>query len=416
MIQKQKGTKDVLPSESYKWEEIESILKKKASLFGCNEFRTPTFEATELFLRSVGDTTDIVQKEMYTFLDKGNKSITLKPEGTASIVRSLIENSLYNNAQPTKIFYITPVFRYENPQSGRLREHHQFGCEIFGAKSASVDAEIISMVNSILTDSFKLENVELFINNIGCEKCRENYTNELKKYLLENYESLCENCKVRFEKNPLRVLDCKIDKCKEIAKESPSILDNICEECSSHFEELKKYLDILNIKYTVNPRIVRGLDYYTKTVFEFIYKDITVCGGGRYDNLVKEIGDIDLPAVGFGMGIERLLIVLEESGFEFNLNKNLDLYIGSFDEKSKNKAFELMAKCRENGIITDINHLERNLKPQMRYANNIGAKYTLIIGEDEIANNTGELKNMETGEKIKVSIDTVDDILKEVKR
>ncbi|MGI6153928.1 MAG: histidine--tRNA ligase, partial [Christensenellaceae bacterium] len=317
-----KGTKDVLPGESYKWQYIEKTVREICSVFGYREIRTPVFEHTELFLRGVGDTTDIVQKEMYTFTDKGDRSVTLKPEGTAGVVRAFIESGLANGPQPTKMYYLNcPVFRYERPQSGRLREHHQFGIEAFGAGDASVDAEVISVALTLF-DKVGMKNLRLNINSIGCEKCRPGYHEALKDYLRENYDSLCETCKERFEKNPLRILDCKVESCQSLIKEAPVMIDHLCEECDSHFDALKGYLGALDIEYSVNPFIVRGLDYYTKTVFEIISDSIgaqgTVCGGGRYDKLVKEIGGPDMPGIGFGLGIERLLLVMENEGIEIS--------------------------------------------------------------------------------------------------
>ncbi|NLA54117.1 MAG: histidine--tRNA ligase, partial [Clostridiales bacterium] len=315
MIQAPKGTKDCLPQDSYKFQYIEAIMRKHAALAGYREVRTPVFEHTELFLRGVGDTTDIVQKEMYTFLDKGGRSITLKPEGTAGAVRALIEGKLYAQAQPVKMFYINnPIFRYENPQHGRLREHHQFGLECFGAKDASADAEIIAALLHML-EEMGLDDLTVNINSIGCPICRPVYHERLKDYLSENVQHLCLNCKERFDRNPLRVLDCKVDSCKALVKDAPMILDSLCEECGTHFEQLKKLLSIAKVSYQINPHIVRGLDYYTKTVFEIIMhgqrEGLALCGGGRYDGLVEQLEGPPLCGVGFGIGIERIIMELD---------------------------------------------------------------------------------------------------------
>ena len=314
-MQAPKGTKDMLPQDAYKWKYIESVFRDVAKTYGIREVRTPVFEYTELFLRGVGDTTDIVQKEMYTFNDKGDRSITLKPEGTASVVRAFVEGRLFNEAQPTKLYYITPAFRYENVQKGRLRQFHQCGLEVFGSKEPSMDAEVIAVAMDTLK-KLGLKSLSLNINNLGCPNCRPKYNEALKKFLEENYDGLCDTCKTRFEKNPMRILDCKEKKCHEITKNAPIILDFMCEECDTHFTKVKEYLDILGLPYKIDPGIVRGLDYYTKTIFEILTPDFTVCGGGRYDKLIEELGGPDMPAVGFGMGIERLIMTLEKENIE----------------------------------------------------------------------------------------------------
>ena len=327
-VQAPKGTKDMLPQDAYKWHFVENKFREIAKFYGMREIRTPMFEHTDLFLRGVGDTTDIVQKEMYTFNDKGNRSITLKPEGTAPVVRAFIENRLFNEAQPTKLYYAIPCFRYENVQKGRLRQFHQFGTEVFGSKEPSMDAEVIAFAMEFLK-SLGLKSLSLNINNLGCPNCRPKYNEALKKFLEENYDDLCGLCQSRFEKNPMRILDCKNKNCGEITKNAPIILDYMCEECDTHFTEVKKYLDALNIPYTVDPGIVRGLDYYTKTIFEILNDDFTVCGGGRYDRLIEQLGGPEMPAVGFGLGIERLLLTLQNEGIEIPNEGLYDLYIGA---------------------------------------------------------------------------------------
>ncbi|WP_291568124.1 MULTISPECIES: histidine--tRNA ligase [unclassified Clostridium] len=405
-----KGTKDLLPNEVYKWHYIENLMRNIASNYGCREIRTPMFENTELFKRGVGETTDIVQKEMYTFEDKGGRSITLKPEGTAPTVRAFVENSLYSDTQPTKMFYFTPAFRYEKMQKGRLREHHQFGVEVFGAKEASVDAEIISIIMDVYKH-FGITGLELNINSLGCPECRKKYNEALKMFLEEKKEELCTTCNTRLEKNPLRILDCKVDKCKEVVSDAPIILDFICEECSEHFKRLKDYLTAMGIEYKVNPQVVRGLDYYSKTIFEVMDNGFTLCGGGRYDYLISEVGGPEMPAVGFGMGIERLLLTLEEKGIEISKPNYMDVYIGSMGDEGKLEAVRLIHKLRQQGLKCDCDHLERSVKAQMKYANKITANFTAILGEDEIKNRSFRLKNMSDGAQFEVSLDKIEEII-----
>ncbi len=413
-IQAPKGTKDMLPQDAYKWHYVEGILREVSKAFGVREIRTPIFEHTELFLRGVGETTDIVQKEMYTFNDKGDRSITLKPEGTAPTVRAFIENRLFNEAQPTKLYYMIPCFRYENVQKGRLRQFHQYGVEVFGSKEPSMDAEVISLAMEALKN-LGLKSLSLNINNLGCPNCRPKYNEALKKYLEENYDNLCNVCKTRFEKNPMRILDCKEKTCKEITKNAPIILDYICDECDSHFTEVKRYLDALNIKYTIDPGIVRGLDYYTKTIFEILNDDFTVCGGGRYDRLIEEIGGPEMPAVGFGLGLERLIMTLEKEGIEIPKEDVIELYIGARGDDAKTEAFVLANKLRANGIKTEVNHMGRSIKAEMKYANKVGSAFTTIIGDDELQNKVLKLKRMSDGEQFEVSLDNIDEISNVIK-
>ena len=399
MINIPKGTKDVLPEQSYKWHYVESIIREVASLFCLKEIRTPTFEHTELFLRGVGDTTDIVNKEMYTFNDKKGRSITLKPEGTAGVVRSVIENGLTNSVLPLKMYYETPVFRYERPQAGRLREHHQFGVEIYGAKGADIDAEVILIAYTLLKKAGL--NVALNINSIGCPVCRKVYNDALKEYLKGAFDRLCPVCQERYEKNPLRILDCKEEECKSVCAGAPKILDYLCEDCSNHFDSLKKHLTLAGLEYAVNPNIVRGLDYYTRTVFEFVTTDLgsqgTVCGGGRYDNLVKQLGGPDMPCVGFGMGIERILMLMEAKGVEIANDTAPDLYIASIGEKAQEKAFTLCYKLRLLGVKCEIDHMQRSVKPQFKYADKICAKNVITIGDSEMESNKANIKRMKDG-------------------
>lgn len=409
-VQAPKGTKDMLPQDAYKWHFVENKFREIAKFYGMREIRTPMFEHTDLFLRGVGDTTDIVQKEMYTFNDKGNRSITLKPEGTSPVVRAFIENRLFNEAQPTKLYYAIPCFRYENVQKGRLRQFHQFGTEVFGSKEPSMDAEVIAFAMEFLK-SLGLKSLSLNINNLGCPNCRPKYNEALKKFLEENYDDLCGLCQSRFDKNPMRILDCKNKNCGEITKNAPIILDYMCEECDSHFAEVKKYLDILNIPYTVDPGIVRGLDYYTKTIFEILNDDFTVCGGGRYDRLIEQLGGPEMPAVGFGLGIERLLLTLKNEGIEIPSEGLYDLYVGARGEEGKLASFKLANTLRTRGIKTEINHMGRSLKAEMKYANKIGVKFTVVLGDDELQTGNAKLKRMSDGEQFEVNLNNIEEIV-----
>lgn len=405
-----KGTKDVLPEDSYKWHYIEDAVRETARLFDVKEIRTPTFEHTELFLRGVGDTTDIVNKEMYTFFDKGNRSITLKPEGTAGVARCFVENSLYAGPLPVKTYYITPVFRYERPQAGRLREHHQFGVELYGSAGAEMDVEAISIAKSLFC-RLGLDNLTLNINSIGCPTCRKEYNKALKEYYAGHIDKMCATCKERLDKNPLRILDCKEEDCKKINEDAPVILDYLCDDCKKHLSDLKKGLETLEIPYVVNPKIVRGLDYYTRTVFEFVSNDIgaqgTVCGGGRYDNLVEEVGGKPCPSVGFGMGIERLILVLENAGKMPEKSDNVTVFVGYVGDEIKFDALKITNDLRRAGISADTEFTGRSVKAQMKYAGKIGAKFTLIIGADELENGVVNVKNMETGESAPVKINEI---------
>lgn len=404
-----KGTKDILPAEIYKNQYIESTAIDVAERFGFKEIRTPVFEHTELFQRGVGDTTDVVQKEMYTFDDKGGRSITLRPEGTAGAARSFLENGLSNETLPQKVCYITSCYRYEKPQSGRLREFHQFGVECFGADSPLADAEIISLADTYFKE-LGVKDLSLEINSIGCPTCRAEYHKALKAYFEGRKDELCDTCKDRLERNPMRILDCKSPVCSEIATGAPVVLDYLCDECKAHFEKVKAYLNALNIEFTVNPRIVRGLDYYTKTVFEFVSNSIgaqgTVCGGGRYDGLIEELGGQKTPSLGFGLGLERLLLLMEAQGCEFPKEEKPDLFIAAMGEKAQLKAVEIAKDMRDEGFtcLYDING--RGLRAQMKYANKLGAKYTVVLGEDEVSGGIAKLKNMESGEETEIALQT----------
>lgn len=404
-----KGTKDVLPGEIYKTQYIESTALDVAERFGFKEIRTPVFEHTELFQRGVGDTTDVVQKEMYTFDDKGGRSITLRPEGTAGAARSFLENGLCNETLPQKVCYLTSCYRYEKPQAGRLREFHQFGVECFGAQSPLADAEIILLANTFFKE-LGVKDLTLEINSIGCPTCRAEYHKALKTYFEGRKDELCDTCKDRLERNPMRILDCKSPVCSEIAKDAPVVLDYLCDECREHFEKVKSYLNAQNIAFKVNPRIVRGLDYYTKTVFEFISESIgaqgTVCGGGRYDGLIEELGGQKTPSLGFGLGIERLMLLMEAQGCEFPKESMPDLFIAALGEKAQLKAVEIANDMREEGFtcLYDVNG--RGLRAQMKYANKLGAKYTIVLGDDEVESGIAKLKNMESGEETEIALQT----------
>ena len=418
LTQAPRGTRDVLPADSYRWQFIESRMRAAAALAGYREVRTPVFEHTELFLRGVGDTTDIVQKEMYTFEDKGKRSVTLKPEGTAGAVRCFLEHNLYAEPLPCKMYYLNaPIFRYENPQSGRLREHHQFGLECFGAKEATADAELILLAYNLLKD-LGVGNLSVEINSIGCPNCRPVYHARLKEFLGERINDMCDTCKERFDRNPLRVLDCKEKKCQELTKDAPSMLDLLCDECKDHFEQLKQCLDGAGIPYRVNPRIVRGLDYYTKTVFELVTETpdgkLTVCGGGRYDNLVEQIGEQSVPAVGFGMGLERVLMQLDDEGVEIPKPAWYEVFV-TYMGANRPQAFALVQQLRAAGIRADLDHCGRSLKAQFKYANKTGAPVTAVIGDDEAANGTVKLKRMSDGEERTVSVEDAAVAVEEMK-
>lgn len=401
MIQKPKGTKDVLPEESIKWRYTEAVADCIFSNYGFKEIRIPTFEYTELFERGVGDTTDVVQKEMYTFEDKGGRSITLRPEGTAGIVRSYIENGISSKPSPFKAMYCMPMFRYENVQKGRYREFNQIGAEIIGTQSYLADVELISMAYKFLKE-LNLGDVILTINSIGCPECRKKYQEALKEFIGKNIEEYCSTCKSRFEKNPMRILDCKEKRCKELNQGTPIILDYLCEECKTHFENVKNALDELNIEYEIDSSIVRGLDYYTKTVFEFISKKdgYTVLAGGRYDGLVKELGGPDTPAVGFAAGEERLLSLIPDEDIN---DLSTEVYITSMGEKYDLTAMKLANDLRDN-ISVQTNISSRSFNAQMKYANKINALYTIVIGEDEVNNNKCKIKNMKNGEEIEIEL------------
>ena len=407
IIKKIKGTEDIMPKDSYRWIFLEDIMRRQANAYGYKEVRTPVFEQTSLFARGVGETTDVVQKEMYTFSTKGDESITLRPEGTAGAARAFLEHSVQNDGLPSKQYYLTTCYRYEKPQAGRQREFHQFGVEVFGTQNPSADAEVIALVNGLF-EVLGLSNIRLEINSIGCPKCRSKYHEKLREYFSRYKDKLCDTCLGRLERNPMRIIDCKSPVCSEIAKDAPKMIDFLCEECAEHFEKVKSYLDVAGVKYEVNPTIVRGLDYYTKTVFEFVSDNIgaqgTVCGGGRYDGLIEELGGQHTPSLGCAMGIERLLLLMESSGVEIPKPETCDLYIASMGENASLKAFALAEEVRKSGLSAQCDIVGRGLRPQMKFADKIGAKFSLVIGDNEIDENKAEVKNMETGDKTEVSL------------
>lgn len=406
MIQKPKGTRDILPNESFIWQYVEKTIQEIMKNYGYQEIRTPVFENTDLFLRGVGDTTDVVQKEMYTFEDKGGRSVTLRPEGTAGVVRAYIENGMASWPSPVKLWYEMAMYRYENVQKGRLREFHQMGVETFGTGSYLADFEMIAMANAIL-EALGIQQVQLEINSIGCKNCRMQYQKALKEFIAQKLDSYCDTCKTRFEKNPMRILDCKEKKCKENNQGAPSILDYLCEECKEHFTKLQELLKKNHIDYVVNPEIVRGLDYYSKTVFEFVSQKegFTILGGGRYDYLVKELGGQDTKAVGFAIGMERLIELVKQTSLDKISETHPDLYIAQISDQEDEFVCQLKLALRKLGLQVESDLLRRSIKAQFKYANKIQAKYVITIGETETQQKAGEIKCMETGETEKIALE-----------
>ena len=408
ITQRPKGTQDWYGIDMHKRTIIEATARELCKVFNIKEVITPAFEHTVLFQRGVGETTDVVQKEMYTFEDKGHRSITLKPEGTAGAIRAYLENNMYADPAPTKLFYMTQAFRYEQPQSGRLRQHHQFGVEFVGSKSPLVEVELISLITTFIK-KIGLKDAKLHINSIGCPNCRKTYNDALLAYLKEHEEHLCPTCRERMKKNPLRVIDCKVPDCKEIVKDAPRTIEYLDDERLEHFEELQKLLNELNIPYEIDTGIVRGLDYYTKTVFEFVNSDgFTLCGGGRYDNLIHEIDEKqNIPSVGFGMGIERILYFLDKENVELEPEPAVELYVGILGKEARAKAYQLVNALRMSGVVVETDYMDRSVKAQMKYANKLGAKHTVILGENELNSNAAKIKNMETGEQTEVALDAI---------
>lgn len=408
ITKKIKGTEDVLPKDSYRWQFVEDVMRKESAAYGFKEIRTPVFEHTELFARGVGQTTDVVQKEMYTFDTKGGESVTLRPEGTAGAARAVLEHGLVNDSLPIKASYFVSCYRYEKPQAGRLREFHQFGLECYGTQSPVADAELICAAQSIF-DRLGIKQLRLEINSIGCPTCRAEYHKALKEYFYGYKDELCETCNSRLEKNPMRILDCKSPVCSKIAQGAPKITDYLCDECKDHFASVQKYLDAAGVEYTVNPTIVRGLDYYTKTVFEFVTDFIgaqgTVCGGGRYDGLIEELGGKHLPSLGFAMGIERLLMLMDKQDIEIPKPSTCDLYVAVMGESASLKSFEIIKAVRSCGLIAETDIVGRGLRAQMKYADKIGAKFSMVLGDNEIEQGKAVIKNMSSGEQTEIVLD-----------
>lgn len=405
-----KGTKDMLPDQAYKWHYIEDAFADICRRYGFQEIRTPVFEHTELFQRGVGDTTDIVQKEMYTFQDYGKRSITLKPEGTSPVVRAFTEHKLYAGVQPNKFYYNIPCFRYEKPQSGRLREFHQFGIETFGTMDMMADAECISLGYDFLKE-MGITDIELRINSVGCPECRKKHREALREFLKPKYDELCDTCKDRFERNPMRIIDCKSPICQELVAGAPMMIDYLCDDCREALEQLQANLDAMGIEYVVDPGIVRGLDYYTKTAFEFVTTKIgaqgTVCGGGRYDKLVEEVGGPSTPGVGFGLGKERLLLTMEACGVEIPEPAGADVFIAVMGDEAKAAGLKLMRELRQQGIAVQMDIMGRNIKNQFKYANRINARKTVVIGQDELEKNSFAIKDMATSQQVNVPMESI---------
>lgn len=405
-----KGTKDLLPAQAYKWHYVERKFAEICKNYGFKEIRTPMFEHTEVFARGIGDTTDVVQKEMYTFNDHGNRSITLKPEGTSGAVRAFIEHKQYAEVQPTKYYYDTDCFRYEKPQSGRLRHFHQFGIEVFGTPNMLADSEVICLTNDFL-NQLGITEIELRINSVGCPECRKKHREALKEFLRPRYDELCNTCKERYDRNPMRILDCKSEICQEIVKDAPRMLDYLCDDCKNAFEELKSNLTAMGIEYKVDPNIVRGLDYYTKTAFEFVTTSIgaqgTVCGGGRYDHLIEELGGPPIPGVGFGLGIERLLMLMDACGAQFPADDSVDVFIAVMGERAKAFGLKLCRELRQSGVAAEMDTLARNIKGQFKYADRLNAKYTLVIGENELDKGVVSLKDMSMSQQREIKIEDI---------
>ena len=398
----------MMPDQAYRWHYVEKKFQEICDKYGFKEIRTPAFEHTELFNRGVGETTDIVQKEMYTFNDHGNRSITLKPEGTSPVCRSFIEHKQYAEVQPTKYYYITPCFRYEKPQSGRLRAFHQFGIEIFGTSNMLADTDVICLGYDFLHE-MGIHDIKLKINSVGCPECRQKHREALKKFLEPVYDQLCNTCKDRYERNPMRILDCKSEICQKLVKDAPDMLDYLCDDCRNAFDDVRKNLDALGIEYIVDPRIVRGLDYYTKTAFEFVTDSNgtqgTVCGGGRYDHLIEEIGGPPIPGVGFGLGIERLLMLMDEKGAEIPQPEPVKAFIAVMGEDAKLFGLKLLRELRQKGVKAEMDTLARNIKGQFKYADRLGAEYTVVIGDNEIAEGIVSIKEMATSQQREVKLE-----------
>jgi len=409
-----RGTRDVLPDDSPRWQYVEEIFKKTCGLYGYREIRTPTFEHTELFTRNLGEATDVVSKEMYTFEDRGGRSITLRPEGTAPTVRAYVQHNLGATLPVNKVYYIGRIFRYERPQAGRYREHTQLGIEAFGSIDPAVDAEIISMAAQFFK-SIGIKDFELKLNSIGCMNCRPKYREALLEFAKQRVDKLCPSCLQRYEQNPMRMLDCKNPDCKNLLEEAPKLPDYLDEECAEHFNKVKEYLSLLGIEYEIDPYLVRGFDYYTKTAFEFISSELgaqnAIGGGGRYDNMVAEIGGQPTPAMGFGLGIDRLMLAIDALGIELPVDASTTAFFATMGTEAHEAALKLLAELRQSGISADMDYTGRSLKAQMKIADKLGSKYVIILGEDEVANKIATVRCMSTSEQKSVPFaDLVDEL------
>lgn len=408
---KPRGTNDFLPGEVEKWQYLEGLIRELFANYHYKEIRTPIFEHTELFLRSVGETSDIVSKEMYSFEDKGLRHVTLRPEGTAGTVRAFVENKLFAQSLPVKLYYIGPMFRYDQPQAGRYRQFHQFGCEVLGSADPMVDAEVISFAVDLFT-KLGLESLSVLINTVGCDKCRPRYHEALKEYFSQYKDQLCPTCLERLDKNPLRILDCKEEGCKAVASGAPTTLDYACDDCKAHFEKVCSYLESVGIKYDVDTTLVRGLDYYTQTAFEVIMNKVgsqqnAICGGGRYNKLVSQVGGDDIPGMGFAAGMERVLLTVEEEGIQLPVKQDIDVYVAPLGDAAKDVCFKLTHDLRANGLITETDYLSKSMKAQMKAADKAHARYTVIIGDDELANGQAVVRNMATSSQETISFEEV---------
>lgn len=414
LINKPRGTNDILPGTIEKWQALEKEVRYVSYLYGYEEIRTPIFEHTELFIRSVGETTDIVEKEMYTFLDRGERSITLRPEGTAPTVRAFVENKMFADILPRKLYYLGPMFRYDRPQAGRYRQFHQFGVEVFGTVDPGIDAEVILMAMDVLS-RLGLKNLRVELNSVGCADCRPKYLEKIRNLLLPQKERLCKTCQDRYVKNPLRILDCKSKDCQEIIGGIPSIVDDLCPTCREHFNMLRIYLDKLNISYRLDPKLVRGLDYYTMTAFEIVAEGIgaqsSICGGGRYDGLIEQCGGPPLPGIGYAMGVERILAAMELQGVTVDQRERCDLYIATMGEQAQIEGARILYRMRMNGIAAEKDYLGRSLKAQMKNAARLNAPYVLILGDKELQDNVVMLRKMACSEQYEISVDKLEETL-----
>jgi histidyl-tRNA synthetase len=417
LTKRPRGTNDFLPDDTIKWQWLEEKIRDLCSDFGYGEIRTPTFEHTELFIRGVGETTDIVEKEMYTFLDKGERSITLRPEGTASVVRAFLEHKIYSKAQPTKMYYVGPMYRYDRPQAGRYRQFHQFGVEAFGSIDPAIDAEVITLAMELL-NRLGLDQLALHINSVGCPECRPIHKQELKKYLEDSLDKLCDTCRQRYEKNPLRIFDCKSKECQELIKDAPSVTSCLCEECRQHFDQVCNILNSLGVSYEVDEGLVRGLDYYTRTTFEILVEGIgaqsAICGGGRYDKLVEQCGGPDIPGIGFAIGLERLLMTLDIHGIKPDIPKSKKFFMAYVSDETKIEATKLVNELRQNRLAADMDYMGRSLKAQLKYADKLDATYTLILGEEELQKGKVTLRDMLKGEQHEVMLENLIDYCKKL--